>query len=302
MKSSPFDVGFFEEYLREKKNLAESSIHYYVQGVSRFLKTDPNLESLESYNTFIIEHGIKKRSGQYYSILKAFIEYKISDGNLRNKLLDGLIRPPERHDIKVERKFLNENRILDVISNLKNEKHRLIGLIQSLTGVRAGDVLRIARGNIQSERYEGKEAVLRLVIIGKGKKRNVVYLHDRVAIGLLLNWVQNNYLHDEYYFLTTKNRWGKELNHEGDFFKLYNYNYKQYWMDLKQALNKCGIDPKDFATHDMRRCFARRVWERYKDIHVLQSMLNHSDPKVTLKYLEQSGLKNVDYHYEMQTN
>lgn len=301
MKASDFDVALFRNYLKEKKNLADSSVHYYVQGASRFLKRDPNLESLESYNTFIIDKGIRKRSGQYYSILKAFIEYKISDGNLRNKLLDGLIRPPERRDIKVERKFLNEDKILDVINNMTNEKHRIVALIQSLTGVRAGDVLRLGRGNIQSEKYENKQASLRLVLLGKGSKRNVVYLHDRVAISLLLTWIQNNYLHDEYYFLGTINRWGKEMQHR-DFFQLYNYNYKQYWMDLKQALNKSGIAPQDFATHDMRRCFARRVWEKYKDIHVLQSMLNHSDPKVTLKYLEQSGLKNVDYHYEMQTN
>jgi site-specific recombinase XerD len=86
-----------------------------------------------------------------------------------------------------------------------------------------------------------------------------------------------------------------------DSVKMFRYNYDEYWKDLKMALQSCGYAPKDFATHDMRRCFARRVWERYKDIHVLQSMLNHSDPKVTLKYLEQSGLKNVDYHYDMQT-
>jgi len=78
-------------------------------------------------------------------------------------------------------------------------------------------------------------------------------------------------------------------------------NYLRYWKDLKYALNVNGIDKEDFATHDFRRCFARKVWEKEKDVYVLQSLLNHTDPKVTLRYLDQSGLKNIDYHKKMQS-
>jgi integrase len=56
-----------------------------------------------------------------------------------------------------------------------------------------------------------------------------------------------------------------------------------------------GVDMRMFATHDFRRCFARRVWEKWKDVNILQSVLNHADPKTTLRYLQQSGLRNVDY-------
>ena len=78
-------------------------------------------------------------------------------------------------------------------------------------------------------------------------------------------------------------------------------NYQWYWADLKQALHKNKISREEFATHDLRRCFARRAWERYKDIYVLKGLLNHVDPKTTLRYLDQSGLKNIDYLREMQS-
>lgn len=299
MKSSIFDIGFFQEYLRDKKNVAESTVHTYSVAVERFIKEDPTLDKLNDYNAFIIKYAVKKRANYYYSALKAYIEFKIQDGNLRSRLLDGLVRPPERTTFVQERKFLSEERIIDVVNHMKEQKHRIIALIQTLTGVRAGDILRLPRGNIQIENYNNKSIALRIIIIGKRKKRNVVYIHDEVAKGVILDWVQNNFLHDDYYFISTVNRWGKKMD-APNFDHLYRYNYYQYWLDLKIALNNCGIDPKDFATHDIRRCFARRVWEKFKDVHVLQGMLNHSDPKVTLKYLEQSGLKNVDYHYEMQ--
>ena len=63
---------------------------------------------------------------------------------------------------------------------------------------------------------------------------------------------------------------------------------------------KLGIDVTAFATHDFRRCYARRVWTRYKDVHVLQELLNHVNPATTMRYLKQSGMQNIDYHKEMQ--
>jgi site-specific recombinase XerD len=77
-------------------------------------------------------------------------------------------------------------------------------------------------------------------------------------------------------------------------------NYTHYWQDLKEAMQSCGVNFNDWATHDMRRAFARRAWSRYKDIHVLQGLLHHANPATTMRYLEQSGLANIDYHYDMQ--
>jgi site-specific recombinase XerD len=106
--------------------------------------------------------------------------------------------------------------------------------------------------------------------------------------------------HNGFYFITTgqsKNRPGSVNND----YKMIRLNYYWYWRDLKQALLRNGIKREDFATHDLRRCFARRAWEKYKDIHVLQGLLHHKNADTTLRYLAQSGLKNIDYLREMQS-
>jgi integrase len=79
------------------------------------------------------------------------------------------------------------------------------------------------------------------------------------------------------------------------------YSYLMYWWSIREAIEKSGvIDRRFFSTHDFRRCFARKVWEKYKDVDVLKRVLNHEDVSTTLKYLRQSGLQNIDIFQEMQ--
>lgn len=293
------DLPFFQEWLEEKKHLKPSSVQVYIQSIKKFLSFNPNIDTIEDYNTFLIDGAIKKRCSHYYSVLKNFIEFKIEDGGLRKRLIDTLIRPPLRYSIKRERRNLTEEQIMSVINSLEKKKHRIIALIQSLTGVRAGDILNLEEGGITPEVYEGKE-VLRLNIIGKGEKRNVIYIHDHVGQQFIWDYILKSKTLTKYYFLEK----GTKKGREGSLYdknRLIRMNYLWYWYDLKQALDAHGINKEDFASHDFRRCFARRVWEKWKDVHILQKILNHVNPSTTLRYLEQSGLQNIDYHKAMQS-
>ena len=298
VKAHITDLAMFKLWLGEKRTLSEGSTHVYCEAVERFLKTDPDIDSIECYNNFIIEHAIKKRCYHYYSALKAFVEYKLVDANTRSRIIDNMIRAQVNNDIKMERKYLTEEEILEVINHIKESKHRVIALIQTLTGVRAGDVLRLKRDNIMPEEYKGRP-VLRINITGKGKKRNVIFIHDEVAQEIIMDYITHVYNHADYYFIEL----GKMKNRQGSIqneFLLTRMNYVHYWQDLKEALQSCGVAFSDWATHDMRRAFARRVWIKYKDIHVLQGLLHHANPVTTMRYLDQSGLANVDYHFDMQ--
>jgi integrase len=301
MKGHVTDPILFEKWLENNKQLSKSTMDLYVGGLTLFLKNNPDIDIIDDYNSFIIKTCIKKRCTHFYTILYDYIRFKIEDTNLRNKLLDSLIKPEPKMDILRERRYLSEEQILDVVNNLADFKHRIISLIQTLTGVRAGDVLKLKKGTIFPEEYEGK-TVLRVAVTGKRNKRNIIYIHDEIAQQLVIHYITNyKETFNDYYFIefgTMKNRKG-DINNINKMIKM---NYQWYWKDLKQALNVCNISGKDFATHDFRRCFARRAWTRYKDIHVLQGLLNHVDPKTTLRYLEQSGLKNIDYHKDLQLN
>lgn len=291
-----FEQNLFEEWLRDKKNLSDSSIYVYRVAIDQFLSYNPNVENIDDYNKFIITHCIKKRSVHFYSILKSYIRFVIKDANKRSQMIEQLIKPDVPSTIKRERRYLDEKILIDTVNNLKKTKHKVIALIQTMTGVRSGDILRVRKKDIIPELYEGKN-VIKLVITGKGKKRNVVYIHEEMVQILLIDYLVSNPNNMEYAFLVDRC-----LSHEYDVFrKIYLSNYKRYYRDLKMALDKSGVSQKDFATHDYRRCFARRVWTKYKDIQVLQNLLNHRNPSTTMRYLSQSGLKNVEYFKQMQS-
>lgn len=291
-----FDIYLFEQFLREKRNLAESSLYIYISTATKFLVECKDPTNIEDYNRFIIKYAIKQRSNYYYSVLKAFIEYKIADKGLMASMIESLIKPQLDRTIKRERTYLTEKQIIDIINNIRKPKHKIIALIQDLTGVRAGDVLTVKRGDIIPEVYDGK-AVLKIIIEGKGSKRNVIYIHDEVIQVLIIDFLVNNYISPDYYFLEIFN-----VSKSTDFVERRRVmaNYMRYYRDLKQAMYVAGVSAKDFATHDYRRCYARRVWTKYKDLHVLQELLNHVNPATTMRYLKQSGMQNIDYHRQMQ--
>jgi len=298
MKAGLMDLSLYKMFLIEKKMIAESTTTSYVRSLSAFLKTNPDIDNLEDYNNCIIKYAIKKRCYHFYYALKSFIEYKIEDKTIREKLLTEMIKPQLKQDIVRERKYLTEEQIFDVINSLQTEKHKVVALIQTLTGIRAGDILRLKRDNIVPEVYK-EHNVLRLNITGKGRKRNVVYIHDEIAQQVILDYVTNNYNYDEYYFIELGKMKGREGNVNNEF-SLITMNYLWYWNDLKEALQRNLIRREDFASHDFRRCYARRVWTKWKDIQVLQNLLNHAEPATTMRYLQQSGLKNIDYSRIMQ--
>jgi integrase len=298
MKPLLTDASLFDLWMHNSKNLAETTMRVYYFNVKRFLSTSPNLESLEDYNNFLIEHTVKKRTMCYYSAIKLFIEFKITKKELREQLTDGLLRPPRRFDIKQERVYLPEDKIIEVLNFLREDKHRIIALIQTLTGVRAGDVLRLKSDGVVLDEYMGR-TTLRLSILGKGRKRHVVYIHDVIAQEIIMKFVKERAIfYDDYVFLRSP-RYNTRPSRLSGISEVHRINYNEYLKDLKSALMSSGIDVSKFATHDFRRCFARRVWERWKDVSILQSILNHSDPKTTMLYLRQSGLRNVDYFYEL---
>lgn len=290
-------ISTFEEYLRERKRLADTSVRVYVSCIEQFLSSNPDVNDLESYNQFLIAHAIKKRSRYYYSILRTFIEFNTEDTILKNKLIAGLINPPETTNMKKERVYLSEEQLLNLINRLSDDKHKVMALIQTTTGVRSGDVLKIRRGNIIPETYKG-ENVLRIIINGKGNKRNVVYIHDNIIQTIIMNYIIQNFINEEFYFLSPSKNITQTQN---IYYTRYKVNYKNFLNDLKAAMDQVGLENHSFATHDFRRCFARRVWTRYKDLQVLQDLLNHQNPTTTMRYLKGSGLKNVDYHKELQS-
>src|SRR6056297_265719 len=88
-----FESTLFKEYLKTKKNLAQTTLHAWITTIDNFLSEQEDLENIESYNNYIIDHAIKKRSTYVYSVLKSFIQYYIQDAGKRASMIENLIKP-----------------------------------------------------------------------------------------------------------------------------------------------------------------------------------------------------------------
>ena len=299
----------FKEWLRDYRGLSESSVYTYYTILKKFFIEVSDLDDVEAYNWFLATYTHKKRSTHYYSIIKTYIQFRFkNDIKTREEWLDKLLKPKHFKSIKIERRYLKEDKIIEIINNIKVKKHVVMSILQYMTAIRAGDALSIHRDGIVEDEYEGVHS-MQFIVTGKGDKRNVVYLFDPIAQEIVRDYLKTydatikdlyNPYYEDYIFMTL----GEMRNRPGDtdsFFMMQHANYVRYWNDLQQAIEASGvIDKKFFSTHDFRRCFARNVWEKYKDVDLLKRALNHENASTTLRYLRQSGLQNIDIFKQMQ--
>lgn len=304
VKAEFMEAALFKDHLEENKQMKQSTIDEYTNVIIRFLSENEgaDLADIIPYNRFLMRYSVKKHCS-YHSPLKEFIKYKMPNALLRAEMAELLISPRRHNELVKERVYLDEDTILEVINGLVRFKHRMMGLLQHLTGVRYHDIISLKEEWLMYEDYEGTE-VLRMTLSGKGSKRNVVHIFDPIATGLLELYLENKQAREGYVFLEdTLNYKTGNLRRGADLrpHKLMKRNYWWYLADLKQALVKAGVEPELWATHDYRRAFARRFWERHKDIHALKNLLRHASIETTMRYLEYGGLQNIDYFREMQT-
>lgn len=301
IKAGILDYSMFRQWLIDKKALADGSVDEYCRGVHRFLRGSPDIHSMDSYNEFIIAQCIKNRSYQWFRAVKLYIEFKITDRILKETLLTNLIRP-KLQDPKTSRITLTEEKKMDIINGLKSDVHRMMAIIQNITGIRSVDVLRCRRDHIYDDVING-EKVLRIDVIGKGGKRNPIYIFNPSIIAAIKNFIAEIPEEEQYIFLHDKVRRKRKVFSLRDIDSLqyrYKRGYQLYVRDMAMSTMSNGIVPRSWSTHDFRRSYAKTIWNKYKDIDILKRLLCHSNVETTIRYLRNTGLQNVDVMRELQ--
>lgn len=289
IKCSIIDAGFFSEYLK-KKGLSDATIGIYVDVAESFIMETSDFESLDSYNNFLKKHIYDKKSNYYYFAIRSFIKYKILDNSLRLMLTRNLLKPKNTEPTKTT-VYMTPTRREKVISMISSVKHQIIAKIQMQTGARVGDVLKLKHGSITYEGFNGALA-MKIDFIGKRDKKVTKWIFDKNLQKEITDFIRDHALGDTYYFLDFERSYIRTtLN------GVIRSNYKWYWEDLKNALIKCGFDPKTWSTHDFRRSISRDVWDDKdigRDIEILKNFLGHANVSTTLRYLKHSGVSNRD--------
>ena len=294
-----WDSILFKEYLISLKDIKQSTIDNYVALVDRFVREVDDVTDLRKINDHIVNYCKRKRNYLLFFAIKHYLTFKVKPPGAAKELIANLQKPKIHDRLKTNREPLTENEMLEVINALKFEKHKIIALIQMTTGVRAGDVLRLSSwDSLSMETHDGING-LKLNIIGKGDKPNNVFIFDKTIIEIIIKYVTSSTNHPSYFFLEMPKRRTPHIDYSTEW-ALHKANYKIYWKDLKFACEAVGVDRKKFATHDFRRHFARKVWTKWKDVQILQDLLNHSNVNTTIRYLRTSETKNIEYSIELQ--
>ncbi|RKZ95986.1 MAG: integrase [Gammaproteobacteria bacterium] len=60
---------------------------------------------------------------------------------------------------------------------------------------------------------------------------------------------------------------------------------RQYALIVKKWVASIGFDPMEYGTHTMRRTKAALIYQKTKNLRVVQLLLGHSKPESTVRYL-----------------
>lgn len=280
----------FKTYL-ENKGKAESTVYSYVRVLRQFLTKERKLNSSDDYLEFLTETAIKKRCFQNVYAITAFIKFYVEDARVKNDILkaieDRKIKQPDPIKYK-DKKALSKEEIVKVINNLEKEKHQIMMCVMYETGLRAGDVLRIRKNGIYWDKEEDQD-VLRIKAQAKGGKERTVTIWNVNVSKLIMKFVNKYDFGTDYIFVKQK-KFKHSISDRDTEYTLRQHNYYWFWDDIKRTLEGLSIDRDRFATHSIRRHFARRALKT-KDISLfdIKEMLGHSDVNTTLKYLREEG-------------
>ena len=172
--------------------------------------------------------------------------------------------------------FVEPIRSLNDLEKIKNllkfkERDYLLFCIGINTGLRISDILNLDVIDVQNKDY--------ITIVEKKTKK-----HKKIALNNTFQTIIKDFLADK--------------NKNGALFKT-RFNNRldrvQAYRIIKEACNK--IDKNlNVGTHTLRKTFAYHHYKQFKDIALLQKILNHSSPSITLKYI---GIEQeeIDFSY-----
>ena len=157
-----------------------------------------------------------------------------------------------------------------------NKRDRLIFVFGINTGLRVSDILLLNIGDVKDK----KSVVIREKKTGKYKK----FPLNKKLIRLINEYLQCIPLCKLNTPLFTGDK-GSRL-HRSMVYKF-----------LNNTANKLKLEVGAIGTHTMRKTFGYHHYKKFNDVALLQQILNHSSPSVTLRYIGISQ-EEIDLSYK----
>jgi integrase/recombinase XerD len=184
-------------------------------------------------------------------------------------IISGIRRPKRESKLP---SVLTQNEVENVISSVKNPKHRMFLELLYSSGLRVSEAVSLKKSDIDFDQNIG------IVRSGKGKKDRYFIispnLSDRLAKYLFTRNDENLYIFDSARggHITVKT--AQEI--------------------VKKAAKKAKI-PKNVTPHTLRHSFATHLLESGTDIRIIQRLLGHKRIDTTQIYthISTANIKNI---------
>ena len=251
------------------RKLGEKTQYHYLRAVRQFAKylgrspDTATVEELRNYQLHLVDHGISPVSlNAAITGLKFFCEITLDRPELMAKMQP--VRVPRTLPV-----VLSREEVARLIAAAGNLKHQTALSVAYGTGLRAGEVIALKVGDIDSQRM-----TLR-VERGKGQKDRYAMLSPVLLERLRVWW-------------RVARAQGKMLD-GGWLFPGLNpvepLSSRQLNRAIKAAATVAGID-KRVSMHTLRHSFATHLLEQKVDIRVIQVLLGHKKLDTTALYTQ----------------
>ena len=142
----------------------------------------------------------------------------------------------------------------------KSFRNLLLFVIGTNSGLRISDILALNIGDVKNKSH------IEIIEKKTGKKKKFPINNKLKRLILPFTLGKNN---EEPLFISQKNN---RLS-RGQAYKI-----------IHDACREVGIT-YNIGTHSLRKSFGYHHYKQYKDVAILQAILNHSSPSITLKYI-----------------
>lgn len=142
-----------------------------------------------------------------------------------------------------------------------NERNFVMFQLGIYTGLRISDILKLRVKDVRNKKY------IKVVEQKTGKDK-------KIPINPILKKTLDSYIEgmkDLDYLIKSREGRNKPLSRG------------QAYNIIKELGEEFGID--DLGTHTMRKTFGYHHYKKHKDVALLQKLFNHTDPKITLRYI-----------------
>lgn len=161
----------------------------------------------------------------------------------------------------------------------RSKRNRLIFVFGINTGLRVSDILGLNVKDVENKSY----------VEIKEKKTGK---YKRFPLNTKLKFLIKEYL-------STERRKCYSITGDEPLFlgkKHCRLDRSQVYRFLNEACNQLGIKA-NVGTHTMRKSFGYHFYKKYNDVALLQKILNHSSPAITLRYIG-IAQEEIDFSYK----